>query len=98
MELFSMGTGEILLILLVALLVWGPRRIVEVGRTLGKIMGTLKKVSFDLTTQITRELEEEKPKDSPPKPKANDENKSQAAQTPDTAQPKDTKPVSPEDS
>ena len=93
-----MGMGEVLLILLVALLVWGPGRVVEVGRTLGKIMGTLKKASFDLTSQITKELEAEKPKDGPPEPKANDEKKTQAAQTPDTTQPEDTEPVSPEDS
>lgn len=98
MEFFGMGTGEILLILLVALLVWGPGRIVEVGRTLGKIMGTLKKTSFDLTAQVTKELEEEKPKDNPPKPKANDENKSQATKSTDTTQTSDTKPVSPGDS
>lgn len=91
-----MGTGEILLILLVALLVWGPGRIVEVGRTLGKVMGTLKKASFDLTTQITRELEEEKHKDSSPKPKTNDENTSQATKSTAT-QSSDTKPVSPKD-
>ena len=97
MEFFSMGTGEILLILLVALLVWGPGRIVEVGRTLGRIMGTLKKASFDLTTQITRELEEEKPKDSPPKPKANDENKSQETKIADSTQATDTELVSPKD-
>ncbi|MFC1940802.1 twin-arginine translocase TatA/TatE family subunit [Chloroflexota bacterium] len=60
MDFFGMGMGEILLILVVALIIWGPGRIVEIGRTLGKIVRSLRKASFDLTTQITKELEEEK--------------------------------------
>ena len=59
MGFFSIGTGEILLVLLVALIVFGPGRIVEIGRTLGRMMNTLKKASFDLTSQVTKELEGE---------------------------------------
>lgn len=65
MDFFGIGTGEVLLILVVAIIVFGPGRIVEIGRTLGKIMNTLKKASFDLTSQITRELEGEE-KHHPP--------------------------------
>ena len=64
MDFFGIGTGEVLMVLLVALLVFGPGRIVEIGRTLGKMMNTLKKASFDLTSQVTKELEGEE-KDSP---------------------------------
>jgi TatA/E family protein of Tat protein translocase len=60
MEFFGMGTGEIFLILVVALIIWGPGRIVDVGRTLGKMMHNLKKATSDLTTQITSEMEEKK--------------------------------------
>ena len=67
MDFFGIGMGEILLILVVALIIWGPGRIVEIGRTLGKLTRTLKKASSDLTAQVTKELEgEEKP---PPQPK-----------------------------
>ena len=58
MDFFGIGMGEILLILVIALIIWGPGRIVEIGRTLGRIVRTLRKASFDLTTQITKELEE----------------------------------------
>ena len=68
MDFFGIGMGEILMVLIVALLIWGPGRIVEIGRTLGKIVRTLRKASFDLTTQITKELEGEE-KDQSPKPK-----------------------------
>jgi sec-independent protein translocase protein TatA len=62
MDFFGMGMGEILLILLVALIIWGPGRITEVGRTMGKVARTLKKATFDLTTQITKETEEQEKK------------------------------------
>ena len=68
MDFFGIGTGEILLVLLVALIVFGPGRIAEIGRTLGRMMHTLKKTSFDLTSQVTKELEAEE-KDHPPKRK-----------------------------
>ena len=65
MQFFSMGTMEIVLILVVAVVIFGPGRMVEIGRTLGRIMRTLKKTSFDLTTAVTKELEGEE-KEHPP--------------------------------
>ena len=67
MEFLGIGGWEILLILVVAMIVWGPRRIGEVGRTLGKYARNFKKATFDLTSQVTQELEEpEKPPPPPP--------------------------------
>jgi len=60
MEFFGMGVGEVLLVLVIALIIWGPGRVVDVGRTLGKMMHNLKKATSDLTTQITSETEEKK--------------------------------------
>ncbi len=70
MDLFGMGIGEILLVLLVALIIWGPGRLPEIARTLGKWVSTFRKASLDLTTQVKRELEEEEKKSSAPEPKA----------------------------
>ena len=70
MDFFGIGMGEVLLILVVALIIWGPGRIVEIGRTLGKIVRTLKKASFDLTAQVTKELEGKE--EHPPRPKEKD--------------------------
>ncbi len=67
MEFFGIGTGEVILVLLVALIIWGPGRIVEIGRTLGRMVRTVRKATFDLTTQVTKELEREE-KDHPSKP------------------------------
>lgn len=57
MDFFGIGFGEIVLILVVALVIWGPGRIVEIGLKLGKVARTLRRATFDLTTQVTKELE-----------------------------------------
>ncbi len=67
MQFFGIGTGELLLIFVVVLIIWGPDKIVEVARTLGRMFRTLKEASFDLTAKITKELEEQEP--SRPRPK-----------------------------
>ena len=64
MNFLGMGSLEILLILVVALIIWGPERIPEIAKTLGKVMRTIRKASFDLTAQVTKELELEEKEDS----------------------------------
>ncbi len=59
MNFFGIGGGEIVLILIVALLIWGPKRLPEIARTLGKTVNALKKQTNDLTSQITREIDTE---------------------------------------
>ena len=65
MDLMGVGTAEVLMILLVALLVIGPNKVVEFARTMGKLTRTIKKMSFDVTTSLTRELELEEKKRTP---------------------------------
>lgn len=75
MNFFGIGGGEVILVLIVALIIWGPKRLPEIARTLGKTMNMLKKSTYDLTSQITRELDTEntkdKEKDVPSPPEAN---------------------------
>ena len=54
----SIGGWEILLILVIALIIWGPDKLPEIARTIGKVVRTLRKASFDLTNVVTREIEE----------------------------------------
>lgn len=65
-DFFGIGGWEILLVLVIALIVLGPGKMVEISRTLGKIVHALRKATFDLTTQVTKELETEE-KDHLPK-------------------------------
>ena len=52
----SLGVPELLLIFVVILIVFGPRRIPEIGRTLGKAMGEFRKATDDLKQTIEREV------------------------------------------
>ncbi len=60
MDFLGIGWGEILLILIVALLLWGPGRVIEISRSLGKTVSAFKKALNDMSVQVSRELEEQK--------------------------------------
>lgn len=55
---FGIGFGEIIFILIIALLVFGPSRLPEAARAIGKGIRWLKKASSDLSTEISKELNE----------------------------------------
>ena len=52
----TLGVPELLLIFVVILIVFGPRRIPEIGRTLGKALGEFRKATDDLKSTIEREV------------------------------------------
>ncbi|UCE27861.1 MAG: twin-arginine translocase TatA/TatE family subunit [Candidatus Coatesbacteria bacterium] len=54
----SIGVPEILLILLVILILFGARRLPEIGKGLGKGIREFKKASREITDEITRDNEE----------------------------------------
>lgn len=63
----SLGVPELLLIFVVILIVFGPRRIPEIGKTLGKALGEFRKATDDLKSTIEREVRlEELKKITPP--------------------------------
>lgn len=63
----SLGVPELLLIFAVILIVFGPRRLPEIGRTLGKALGEFRKATDDLKGTIEREVRlEELKKITPP--------------------------------
>ena len=51
-----LGVPELLLIFAVILIVFGPRRIPEIARTLGKAMGEFRKATDDMKSTIEREV------------------------------------------
>ncbi len=60
MDFFGLGTGEILLILVVIMILFGPRKIPEIARGLGKTMHAFRKASSEFSQAVTREIDEEK--------------------------------------
>jgi Tat protein translocase TatB subunit len=56
----SIGGSELLFILVLALLLFGPRRIPEIGRTIGKTLTQLRRATQEFRSGIEREVEVEK--------------------------------------
>ena len=79
MDFFGIGFGEVLLILIVALIIWGPKRLPEISRTLGKTVRTLRKATYDLTSAVTKEIDiqekEDKEKNHLSQPRQSNDNK-----------------------
>ena len=55
----SISPMELLLIFLVALLVFGPRKLPEIGRTLGKSLGEFRRATNELKRSIEQEVRAE---------------------------------------
>jgi Tat protein translocase TatB subunit len=60
----SIGGWELIFLVVLALMLFGPRRIPEIARTLGKTIGQLRRASHDFRTGIEREVEAERLKDA----------------------------------
>ena len=59
MDLFGIGFGEILLILIVALMIFGPGKLPEIARTIGRFSRNLKRMSSDFTSAMAKEIDME---------------------------------------
>jgi len=66
MGFLDIGIWEILVILVVIVLVMGPDRLPEMARKIGKTMRAINKVSTDITTGLTREVEADEDQHNPP--------------------------------
>ena len=75
-----LGGPELVLILVLALIVFGPRRLPEIGKSMGKLLSEFRKASHDFQRTIEDEVEAEKYKapapetaaapETPPAPEA----------------------------
>jgi len=59
----SLGGPELLLILLLALLIFGPRKLPEIGRTVGRSLAEFRKASADFKMSLEHEVAVEKRQD-----------------------------------
>lgn len=62
----NIGVPEMLFILILALLIFGPKKLPEVGRTIGKGLGEFRRASNDLKRTIEREIDESEVTPPPP--------------------------------
>jgi len=56
---FDFGSGEILLIVIAVFLIFGPSKIPEMARGLGKFINDIKRASEDIKTEINREADKQ---------------------------------------
>ncbi|MGI9533403.1 MAG: Sec-independent protein translocase protein TatB [Thermodesulfobacteriota bacterium] len=61
--MFGIGTGEILVILVIALLVLGPKEIPKVARTIGKTMKDIHRFKDELRQSVDTEFEQHEKKE-----------------------------------
>lgn len=60
----SIGTPELLVIFVIALVVFGPRRLPELGRQLGRTIAEFKRATSELQNTLESEIELEATKKS----------------------------------
>ena len=58
----SIGFGEILVILLLGLIIFGPKRLPEMGRTVGRSLREFRRAAADLRAEIESDVDDEPPK------------------------------------
>ena len=60
----TLGGPELLAIFVIALIVFGPRKLPEIGKSIGKMMAEFRKASNDFKQTIEGEVEAEKLRDA----------------------------------
>ena len=66
----SIGMPELVIILVIALVIFGPRKLPELGRSLGKSLGEFKRASNELRNTLEEEVRVEEQRDQKAKMQA----------------------------
>ncbi len=90
----SIGMPELIIILVIALIIFGPRKLPELGRSLGKSLGEFKRASNELRSTLEEEIRIEDQRDQRAAMRAEQDTAIAAASTPPaTAPPAPAPPV-----
>lgn len=80
------GMPELLIILVIALIIFGPRKLPELGRSLGRSLGEFKRASNELRSSLEEEIRAEEHREAEKQPVA--------TPAPDQTQPRTGAPTS----
>jgi sec-independent protein translocase protein TatA len=90
----SIGMPELIIILVIALIIFGPRKLPELGKSLGRSLNEFKKASTDLQNTLEQEIKIEEQKENAAKAKAEEKTADAAFDAPrdddQTAPPRET--------
>ena len=92
----SIGMPELIIILVIALIIFGPRKLPELGRSLGRSIGEFKKASHELRSTLDEEIRIEEQRDQRAAVRTEQDSAVAAATQPATAPPSVT-PAAPAD-
>jgi sec-independent protein translocase protein TatA len=74
----SIGMPELIIILVIALIIFGPRKLPELGKSLGRSLNEFKKASTDLQNTLEQEIKIEEQKEAATKSKQEEKTASAA--------------------
>ena len=77
----SIGMPELIIILVIALIIFGPRKLPELGKSLGRSLNEFKKASTDLQNTLEQEIKIEEQKETAKKNKDEEKTASSAFDT-----------------
>jgi TatA/E family protein of Tat protein translocase len=83
---------ELIIILVIALIIFGPRKLPELGKSLGRSLNEFKKASNDLQNTLEQEIKIEEQKETAAKVKAEQSTASAAFEQPKVSDDQNTAP------
>src|SRR5512145_3228680 len=75
----SIGMPELIIILVIALIIFGPRKLPELGKSLGRSLNEFKRASTDLQNTLEQEIRLEEQKETAAKTRTEEPSASEPA-------------------
>jgi TatA/E family protein of Tat protein translocase len=94
--MFGIGMPELLVIFVIALLVFGPKELPKIGRTIGRAMAEFRRASDDLKEGIQREIDAAEREPSEPEREPQADEAAMAPPSPETGTEELQEPPTPE--